>query len=79
MSQNNIAFTFATSEVNSIGRAFIQVIEYGTGKIKLKKLYDQYLKENRPPENFWHDAIDKLQINIYPILNPPVLFLKKVG
>ena len=66
MSQNNIAFTFATSEVNSIGRAFIQVTEYGTGKIKLKKLYDQYLKEKRPPENFWHDAIDKLQIKVEP-------------
>jgi len=64
MSQNNIAFTFATSEVNSFGRALIQVTEYGTGKIQLIKLYDQYLKENRSPENFWHDAIDKLQIKI---------------
>ncbi len=73
MTQNNISFTFATSEVNFLGRAFIQITELGTGKIILKKLYDQYLKENRPPENFWHDAIDKLQINIdsyYNSLNP---------
>jgi len=66
MVENNIAFTFATSEVSPIGRAFIQVTELSTGKIKLKKLYDEYLKENRPPENFWHDAIDKLQLKIEP-------------
>ena len=66
MSQNNIAFTFATSEVNYFGRALIKITEYSTGKIKLKKLYDQYLRENRPPENFWHDAIEKLQIVIEP-------------
>jgi len=64
MRNNNIAFTFATSEVNPLGRAFIQITELGTGKLKLKKLYDQYLEENRPPENFWHDAIDKLQLKI---------------
>ena len=64
MRNNNIAFTFATSEVNPVGRAFIKITELGTGKLKLKKLYDQYLEENRPPENFWHDAIDKLQLKI---------------
>ena len=71
---NNIAFTFATSEVNPIGRAFIQVTELGTGKLKLKKLYDQYLLENRPPENFWHDAVEKLKINIIPnyVSNKPI-------
>ena len=61
---DNIAFTFASSEVNPLGRAFIQVTELGTGKLKLKKLYDQYLQENRPPENFWHDAVKKLKLNI---------------
>ena len=71
MSDNNIAFTFATSEVNSLGRAFIQITELGTGKLKLKKLYDQYLKENRPPEHFWHDAIDKLQLKVDTHFNSP--------
>ena len=63
---DNIAFTFASSEVNPLGRAFIQVTELGTGKLKLKKLYDQYLQENRPPENFWHDAVKKLELKILP-------------
>lgn len=77
MNQNNIAFTFASSEVNPIGRAFIQVTELGTGKLKLRKLYDQYLKENRPPENFWHDAIEKLQLRIQ--IRPISPYIPKKG
>ena len=34
MQNNNLAFTFATSEVNPLGRAFIQITELGTGKLK---------------------------------------------
>ena len=66
MRQNNIAFTFATSEVNKLGQNFIKITEFCTGKLKLKNLYDQYLKENNPPENFWHDAVKKLELKILP-------------
>ena len=62
MVQNNLAFTFASTEVSPLGRAIIKITELSTGKLKLKKLYDQYLNENRPPELFWHDAVDKLKI-----------------
>ena len=62
MTLNNLAFTFASSEVNKFGQNFIKIIELCTGKLKLKSLYDQYLKENNPSENFWHDAVDKLQL-----------------
>ena len=64
MKNNNIAFTFASSEVNKLSQNFIKIAELFTGKLKLKKLYDQYLSENNPPENFWHDAIIKLQLKI---------------
>ena len=64
MKKNNIAFTFATAEVNRIGQLFIMITELLTGKLKLKKLYDQYLSENRPPEYFWDDAITKLKLTI---------------
>ncbi len=64
MKNNNIAFTFASSEVNSVGQNFIKLTEFFTGKLKLKKLYDEYLNENNPPENFWHDAVAKLQLSI---------------
>ena len=36
-SKNNIAFTFASSEVNFVSQQFIKLIELLTGKIKLKK------------------------------------------
>ena len=64
MKKNNIAFTFASSEVNKFSQNFIKIAELFTGKLTLKKLYDQYLTENNPPENFWHDAINKLELKI---------------
>ena len=63
-SNSKIAFTFASSEVNVFSQQFIKIIELLTGKIKLKKLYDQYLLENNSPENFWNDAVKKLKFNL---------------
>tara|TARA_B100000941_G_scaffold108571_1_gene76013 strand:- start:371 stop:1204 length:834 start_codon:yes stop_codon:yes gene_type:complete len=62
--KNNIAFTFATAEVNRIGQLFIMITELLTGKLKLKKLYDEYLSENRPPQLFWDDAVTKLDLKL---------------
>ena len=64
MKKNKIAFTFATAEVNFIGQLFIMITELLTGKLKLKKLYDEYLSENRPPQYFWNDAVSKLNLKI---------------
>ena len=64
MKKNNIAFTFATAEVNLFGQLFIMIIELLTGKIKLKKLYDEYLSEDRPPKFFWDDAVLKLNLTL---------------
>ena len=64
MKKSNIVFTFATAEVNFIGQLFIKITELFTGKLKLKKLYDEYISENRPPEFFWDDAVDKLKFNL---------------
>ena len=36
MKKNNIAFTFATAEVNRLGQLFIMITELLTGKLKLK-------------------------------------------
>ena len=62
--KNNIAFTFATAEVSRIGQIFIMIMELLTGKIRLKKLYDDYLSENRPPQLFWDDAVSKLNLTL---------------
>ena len=64
MRKNNLAFTFASAEVNKFGQLFIMVTELLTGKLKLKKLYDQYLSENRPPKYFWDDAVSKLNFTL---------------
>ena len=61
---SKIAFTFASSEVNFLSQQYIKIIELLSGKIKLKKLYDQYLLENNAPENFWNDAVKKLKFNL---------------
>ncbi len=64
MKINKPALTFSNSEVNPVGKIIIQLTELGTGKIKLRKLYEDYLRENLPPENFWHDAIERLGLSI---------------
>ena len=64
MKKNNIAFTFATAAVNRIGQLFIMITELLTGKLKLKKLYDEYQSENRPPQLFWDDAVTKLDLKL---------------
>ncbi len=64
MKKNNIAFTFATAEVNRLGQLFIMITELLTGKIKLKKLYDEYISEERPPKFFWDDAVSKLNLTL---------------
>ena len=69
MKKNNIAFTFASAEVNKIGQNFIKFTELFTGKLTLKKLYDQYVKENHPPEKFWQDAVNKLELKVNSIFH----------
>ena len=66
MKNNSVAFTFASSEVNKLSQSFIKITELLTGKLTLKKLYDEYLVEKNPPENFWKDAIKKLELNLIP-------------
>ena len=63
-SHSKIAFTFATSEVNILSQQFIKIIELLTGKLKLKKMYDQYVLEDNLPQNFWNDAIKKLNFKL---------------
>ena len=73
-SPNKIAFTFATSEVNILSQQFIKIIELLTGKLKLKKLYDQYVLEDNPPEHFWNDAVKKLNFKLQTNFQNGVLF-----
>ena len=62
--KNEIVFSFAASEVGPLSRAFIKLTELSTGQPKLKRIYDNYVKENRPPELFWHDAVERLNLKV---------------
>ena len=77
MKKNPLAFTFASSEVNKFGQSFIKIAELLTGKLTLKKLYDQYLLENNPPEYFWDDAIKKLKLNLVLHCRSPEMIPKE--
>jgi putative hemolysin len=66
MNSENLVFTFATSEVGFFGQKFIKLIELFTGKLRLKKIYEEYISESNPPQNFWNDAVKKLKLNIIP-------------
>lgn len=55
-------FSFAGSEVGPLARYVIQTIEKATGQRLLKRLYDEYLLEERPSELFWQDAVRVLRL-----------------
>ncbi|PPR41658.1 MAG: hypothetical protein CFH22_00694 [Alphaproteobacteria bacterium MarineAlpha5_Bin12] len=72
--KNEIVFSFAASEVGPLSRAFIKLTELSTGQPKLKRIYDNYVKENRPPELFWHDAVERLnlKVSIHSKISQPI-------
>ena len=43
--KNNQIFSFAANDVGPISRLFIRLTEFTTGQPKLKKIYDNYIKE----------------------------------
>ena len=57
-------FTFADGEMGPISNALIRSIERFSGQPKIRKLYFDYVKEDRPYASFWADALDKLSISI---------------
>ena len=62
--KNNQIFSFAANDVGPLSRLFIRLSELTTGQPKLKKIYDNYLKEERPAEYFWNDAVTRLNLKI---------------
>ena len=62
--KNDQIFSFAANDVSALSRLFIRLSELTTGQPKLKKIYDNYLKEKRPIELFWNDAVSRLNLKI---------------
>ena len=57
-------FTFADGEMGPISNTLIRSIERFSGQPKIRKLYFDYVEEDRPYASFWADALDKLSIKI---------------
>ena len=76
--KNDIVFSFASSEVGPLSRAFIKLTELSTGQPKLKRIYDNYVKEDRPPDLFWQDAIKRLDLKVI-LKSGKNNFVPKVG
>lgn len=57
-------FTFADGEMGPISNTLIRSIERMSGQPKIRRLYFDYVEEDRPYASFWADALDKLNIDI---------------
>ncbi len=57
-------FSFANGEMGALSNHFIRSIEKITGQPRIRKLYFDYVKDDLPPENFWSDALGRLNISI---------------
>lgn len=56
-------FSFANGEMGAFSSGFIRALERVTGQPKIKKLYVDYVDDNRPNELFWTDALHRLNIS----------------
>jgi putative hemolysin len=63
-SSSSPSFTYASDEVGPFSRVVIRVIETLTGQPRIRRLYEHYTKRGRPPELFWHDAVEALELTI---------------
>ena len=57
-------FTYASPELNGLGRGLVRLLEFATGQPRIRRLYEDHAKLARPPEWFWQDAIDALQLDV---------------
>ena len=57
-------FSFANAELGPISNACIRIIERLTGQRLIKRLYLDYVDENRPDRLFWQDALARLKITL---------------
>ena len=77
-SSSGPTFTYASDEVGPFSRAVIRVIEKLTGQPRIRRLYELYTKRGRPPELFWHDAVEALELTVRSN-RPPSDCIPKAG
>ena len=57
-------FSFADGEMGPISNALIRGIERISGQPRIRKLYFDYVNEQRPFDSFWSDALERLSISV---------------
>lgn len=57
-------FSFADGEMGPVANTLIRGLERFTGQPLIKKLYFDYLQDDRPDALFWQDAVKRLNLNI---------------
>ena len=57
-------FSFADGEMGPISNALIRSIERVTGQPRIKKIYLDYVNDERPNHLFWQDAVDRLALRV---------------
>ncbi|MBL6595539.1 MAG: lysophospholipid acyltransferase family protein [Candidatus Puniceispirillum sp.] len=57
-------FSFSNGEMGAISNHLIRSIEKITGQPRIRKLYFDYVNEDLPTQNFWSDALQRLDISI---------------
>jgi len=57
-------FSFANGELGPISNALIRGIEKFTGQPRIKKIYVDYVNDDRPNHLFWQDAVERLNLNV---------------
>jgi putative hemolysin len=63
-------FTYASPELNGLGRGIVRLLEFATGQPRIRRLYEDHAKLARPPEWFWQDAIEALELDVWLDRNP---------
>ena len=71
-------FSFANGELGPMASGFIRAMETVTGQPKIKKLYFDYVDDERPRELFWTDALKRLNIS-YDARREPGAEIPKTG
>ena len=57
-------FSYASDELGLSAQGVVRLIEWVTGQPRIRRMYQRYTKRGRPPELFWHDAIEELRLDL---------------
>ncbi|MFM9842078.1 MAG: lysophospholipid acyltransferase family protein [Dongiaceae bacterium] len=57
-------FTYASPELNKLGRGIVRLLEFASGQPRIRRLYEDHARLARPHELFWQDAIDALELDV---------------